>query len=173
MVGRATFLPVVMLIMVLSGCAEEYPADEFFIRGHLSIPTNVPMTAFFATPEKTSKIFGRPDVLIKATFKFKDQQQFDEYWKRAQIAQKWNPMPIEDKLYMRMEQFDRFHKADLKSFDRIKDGYWLCETTAGYGFLIEKPMFHPCPPNDVDKDFLLAGLDKQELALYVVLKQDY
>lgn len=162
-----------LVVMMLSGCAEDYPADEFFIRGHFGIPTNVPMTAFFAKPEKTSKIFGRENIIIKATFKFKDQQQFDEYFERTKSARNWNPMPIEDKVYMRMVQFDRFDEANLKSLDQIKDGYWFCETTGGHGFLIEKPIVHNCPPNDVDKDFLVAAMDKEALTMYVVLKQDY
>lgn len=173
MIGGVGFLPAVLLIMTISGCAQEYPADEFYIRGHLNIPTNVPMTEFSANPAQASKLFGRQNLLLKAKFKFKDQAQFDDYVNRAQVAQKWNTMPVDDKVYMRASQFDRFQQADLKRLDGIKDGYWMCETTAGYGFFVPKPITHPCPPTDVDLDFLIAALDKESLELYFILKQDY
>jgi hypothetical protein len=166
-----------LTIFGLSGCTQEYPADEFFLRGHLQIPTDVQMLSLFATPETISRLWGRQNLLIKAKFKFKDQKQFDDYLVREQVKQNWNLLPIPDKVYIRLEELDRFRQADLKQIDAMKDGYWLCETTAGRGFLKEpsqgQTVFSKYPPSEPDRDYLVAGVDAKNLELYVVIKQDY
>lgn len=166
-------IAVVLLILGASGCSQEYIADEFFIRGHFSIPTSVQMTYFESSPEESSKLFGRENLLVKARFKFRDRQEFDNYMARAQIAKTWNVLPIYNKCYMSMSQLDRFQRANLKQFDSMKEGYWALETSSGTGFLSSRPALRRCPPSDLDQDFLIAVLDKTAMELFVVMKQDY
>ncbi|GEM_PF-1537291 len=173
LLARVAFLPLLLVTIAVSGCTPEYTQDEFFIRGHLRIPTDVQMVSFFASPEEPSRFFGRENLIIRAKFKFKDQKQFDDFLFRVNVTQTWNVLPVPDRIYMRMEEIDRFHQADLKQIDGMKDGYFQCETSMGNGFMKPSTTFVKYPPQDPDKDFLIAAADTEALELYVALKQDY
>lgn len=164
-------LPVVIVLAAfcLAGCHVPN-LDELFLRGQYNLAQDVKLSSCWSRPGKTSRIFGRENLMIKATFQFTDKQ-FEEYLKRG-IEKNWERLPIADQIYVKLVDMDRFKEADLKRFDNIKFGYYRCETTGGHG--IEKGgALLAYPPKLPEMDFLLGVLDFDKKELHVVLKQDY
>jgi len=189
-----SFLPLA-LALSLTACTSSAPMDEFFIRGHFRIPTDTKLLYRFSNPGRPN-IFGqRENLIVKATFEF-TEEQLKKYMETCDVQNMWTKLPIADRPYVKLEETDRFHQADFKRFDSIKNGYYLCQTTTGWGLIEPRKYkkefqwatlwykgeptdlpgqiaYFQCPPAEPLEDFALAVLDTDKRQLFVVLKQDY
>jgi hypothetical protein len=166
---------VIGVFLTLSACTSSANIDEIFIKGHFRIPDGTKLLYRISTPESAG-LFGRENLLVKAEYQFTDAQ-YDEFIQRAQVKEGWQPLPIAELLYLHLKEVDRFGQVDFKGFDRIKNGFYVCETTSRAGIFSNDPKvptaFFRFPPATPDKDFVLGVLDSDKKILYVILKQDY
>ena len=162
------------LVILIAGCSKpSYISDEIFLRARYAIHSDVKTLECNSSPP--DGLFGREHLCVLAAFQFNDAQ-LEEFMSTNKVTTAWNSLPIPDRVYVLIDEIDSLRKADLKRFDRIKHGYFRCETAAGQGIFFGNDKPHPfmiCPPANPDKDFVLAVLDQDQKIVYVVAVQNY
>lgn len=172
---RFTLVGLSLAVLSLSGCSGSANIDEIFMRGHFHIPEGTKLVSSYSSP--THPIFGRENLFATGEFQFNDEQ-YERFLARVKPETTWNKLPIAETLYLRIEETDRFRQSNLKRFDAVKNGYYVCETTSKIGIMSEGRQklpvaFFAFPPATPDGDFVLGVLDCDKKTLSIILKQDY
>ncbi len=170
---RGRLLALIGLMVSLSSCSSSPLSmlDAGDIRNHFSIPSSTKIESYWCKPPRSS-MFGRPNLTIRAHFKFTDEE-FANYMKSVEVESKWAKMPLNNRYFITMSEIDRFHNCDLRNLENIKNGYFLMRTATGHGLLDPKAPVLLCPPASPDKDFEIAAVDTDRKDIWIMLKQDY